>query len=379
MTSYASDRAQERITEVAARGLDLVSLWRETTAIIERVVPHYGGACWYTLDPASLLITSHFNEHMPVLPPAALAHEYYEDDVNKLSDVARSAQGVSTLHEATDGDPTSSPRWQANIQLGGDQELILALRAASGETWGGLGLYREQGAPMFDAGEIAFLRAIAPALGAGARRALLLGEARDPEGPQAPGLLVLSAAWEVESATPGVERWLSDLPGGDWDAGRLPPAVLAVAGRALRSAEGRDAPGEVALARVLTRSGTWVVLHGAALVSDATRRVAVIVEPAHPARIAPLLMAAYGLSDREQDVTRLVLQGESTAVIADRLAVSPHTVQQHLKSIFDKTGVHSRRDLVGKVFFSLYEPRLRDNDARIPQDRPLRGGPLAAP
>ena len=37
------------------------------------------------------------------------------------------------------------------------------------------------------------------------------------------------------------------------------------------------------------------------------RRVAVIVEPAHPARIAPLLMSAYGLTEREQDVTRLVL------------------------------------------------------------------------
>jgi DNA-binding CsgD family transcriptional regulator len=211
----------------------------------------------------------------------------------------------------------------------------------------------------------------------GARRALLLGEATDPEGPQAPGLLVLSSGWDVQSATPGVERWVSELPGGDWDAGRLPPSVLSVAGQALRSAEGRDVPGEVALARVVTRSGTWVVLHGATLVTDGARRVAVIVEPAHPARIAPLLMSAYGLTDREQDVTRLVLQGESTADIAARLVVSAHTVQQHLKSIFEKTGVHSRRDLVGKVFFSYYEPRVRDNEARAPRDQPLRGGPMA--
>jgi len=378
MTAQTRERAHARITALAGQGLDLVSFWRDATEIIEPVVPHYMGPCWFTLDPASLLITSHFNDNMPALPPESLALEYYEDDVNKLADVARSPSGVSTLHEATGGDPSSSPRWQANIQLGGDQELIVGLRTASGDAWGGLGLYREPGAPMFDPDEIGFVRAIAPSLGEGAKRALLLGEATDPEGPEAPGLLVLSSRWELESATPGVERWVSDLPEGDWDAGRLPSAVLSVAGQALRSADGRDEPGEVALARVLTRSGTWVVLHGATLVSDGSRRIAVIVEPAHPARIAPLLMSAYGLTDREQDVTRLVLQGESTATIAQRLVVSAHTVQQHLKSIFEKTGVHSRRDLVGKVFFSYYEPRLRDNEARVPQDKPLRGGPLAA-
>src|SRR5665809_3886 len=93
------------------------------------------GPCWYTLDPASLLITSHFNDHMPVLPPEALALEYYGDDVNKLADVARSPSGLSTLHDATGGDPSSSPRWRANIELGGDQELIVGLRTASGHAW----------------------------------------------------------------------------------------------------------------------------------------------------------------------------------------------------------------------------------------------------
>jgi len=196
------------------------------------------------------------------------------------------------------------------------------------------------------------------------------------EGPDAPGLLVLSDDGEVESATPGVERWLRALPDGDWDAGRLPSAVLAVAGRALRTAEHPDEPGQVAVSRVLSRAGTWVVLHGASLVSGGAHRVAVIVEPAHPARIAPLLMSVYGLTDREQEVTRLVLQGNSTTEIAERLVVSAHTVQQHLKSVFDKTGVRSRRDLVGKVFFAHYEPRLRDNEHRAIGDRPLRGGPL---
>ncbi|CAN5173574.1 hypothetical protein BH20ACT16_BH20ACT16_13520 [soil metagenome] len=188
-------RAQERIVALAGEGRDLVSLWRDTSEILMPVVPHYGGACWYTLDPASLLITSHFNDYMSEFPPEMLAHEYYGDDVNMLADVVRSPSGVSTLHEATGGDPSASPRWQMNIELGGDQELILALRTTAGDVWGGLGLYRETGEPMFDHDEIAFLRAISSALGEGARRALLLGEATDPESPESPGLLVLSSNW----------------------------------------------------------------------------------------------------------------------------------------------------------------------------------------
>lgn len=206
--------------------------------------------------------------------------------------------------------------------------------------------------------------------------ALLVGEASDPEGPEAPGLVVLDAAGEVESRTPGADRWLADLPDADLDAGRLPTAVRSVAVRARQPA---DRPGQVAMARVLSRNGAWVVLHGARLDTDGAQRVAVIVEPAHPARIYPLLMAAFGLTARERDVTRLVLQGASTAEIATELVVSAHTVQQHLKAIFSKTGVRSRRELVGRIFFAHYEPRLRDNERRVVLEKPVRGGPVPPP
>ncbi|HWH15714.1 MAG TPA: LuxR C-terminal-related transcriptional regulator [Miltoncostaeaceae bacterium] len=377
MGTLTADRAAADIRAAAREGLDLVAFWDAVTPAVARAVPGCLSPCWFTVDPASLLITSHVNPEMAdALPPEALALEYYEDDAHSVASVCRSG-GVSTLHEACGGDVSRSPRWHANIELGGDQELLAALRTRGGDAWGTLGLYRERGAPVFGHEERAFLEAVAPALAEGARTALLLGEAREPDSPGAPGLLVLSDRWEVESVTAGAEEVLDDLPGGDREAGRLPPSVLAVAGQARRSAEGRDAPGEVALARVLGRGGRWLVLHGATLSGGGDRRVAVIVEHAHPARIAPLLMRAHGLTAREQDVTRLVLQGASTAEIARDLCVTPHTVQQHLKSVFEKTGVRSRRELVGRVFAAHYEPRLRDNEARTRDGRPLRGGPVA--
>jgi DNA-binding CsgD family transcriptional regulator len=242
---------------------------------------------------------------------------------------------------------------------------------------GVLALYREPGQPTFTPEERRLLLAVAPHLAEGARRGLLVGEASEPERPDAPGLGVLAADWSVESLTPGVEQWLCDLPGGDWEArGKLPPAVLAVAGRALRTVESKDDPGEVALARVLANDGRWILLHGVSLMANGSRRAAVIIEPAHPARISPLLMSAYGLTEREQEVTRLVLRGDSTVQIAAALFVSTHTVQQHLKGVFEKTGVRSRRDLVGKVFFTHYEPRFRDNERRVINGQAVRGGPM---
>jgi len=371
-------RAEDKISRLSTQGLDMVAFWRACTPVLADVVPHYMAPCCYTIDPASSLITSHFQEGMVEFPPEWMAMEYAEDDVNQLTDVARSSSGISTLYEATGGNPSSSPRWHANMTYGGDQEMIAALRTRGGDVWGAIGLYRESDRPLFDTGEKRFLAAVSPLMADAVRRALLIGESADPEVPDAPGMIVLGPDWRPESMSPGLEAWLRDLPDGNWAASRLPTAVLAVAGRAARSATSTADPAEVAVARVLTRSGRWVVLHGVPLAAVDAQRVAVIVEPAHPSRIAPLLMSAYGLTQREQQLTRLVLQGFSTIDIADRLVISLHSVQSHLRSIFTKTGVRARRDLVTKIFFAHYEPRLRDNEQRTATNRPLRGGPAAA-
>lgn len=377
MNEYTKRQARNKIIRATSQNLDLVEFWKEASDALSSAVPSYLSPCWFTLDPTSLLVTSHYQTEIPELPSEWLAHEYYTDDFHKIVDIARSESGSSTLHEATGGDPSRSVAWNEYMRpYGADQELLIALRTRAGQNWGILGLYREPNRPLFNADEIQFLRDLSPYLAEGARRGLVLGEATDPEGPESPGIIVFGEDWTVESLTAGAEKWLAELPDGDPETGKLPPSVMAVAGRAMRIAENGEVQGEVALARVRSRTGLWIMLHGSALIGKGTRRVAVIIEPAHPARIMPLLMTSYGLTEREQDVTRLILQGNSTSEIADRLVVSAHTVQQHLKSIFDKTGVRSRRELVGQIFFSYYEPRLRDNEWRTISGRPLRGGPM---
>ena len=94
--------------------------------------------------------------------------------------------------------------------------------------------------------------------------------------------------------------------------------------------------------RVQTRSGRWLVLHAARLSSHAGRsQIAVILEPAAAAEVVPLILQAYGLTDREAHVTEPVFRGVPTNEIADALLIAALTVQQHLKAVFDKIGARS--------------------------------------
>jgi DNA-binding NarL/FixJ family response regulator len=49
-----------------------------------------------------------------------------------------------------------------------------------------------------------------------------------------------------------------------------------------------------------------------------------------------------GLSEREIEVLRLVTKGLTDAQVAERLTLSPRTVSQHLRSVYNKLGVSSR-------------------------------------
>jgi DNA-binding CsgD family transcriptional regulator len=92
-------------------------------------------------------------------------------------------------------------------------------------------------------------------------------------------------------------------------------------------------------------------------------RTAVTLESSAPHDLTALALEAYSLSARERQVVELVLLGLSTSDIGKRLFLSPYTVQDHLKAVFDKTGVRSRRELAADLFFRHYLPRIERGSA----------------
>ncbi|MFH5231026.1 helix-turn-helix transcriptional regulator [Antrihabitans spumae] len=369
MTADLLERSAAKIVRLAAQGLDVAAFWRECSDVLATAVPNYMAPCWLTLDPQSLLVTSHFDPAVPEISADYLAHEYQRDDVWKMADIARSDLRTATVHEITGGRPEISECWRNFVAAyGADQELMVPLRSRNGTPWATVSLFREPDRPEFSTSEREFLAHVARPMAEGARRGLLIGEAIDRENGMAPSLIVVDEDWKTQSMTPGAHELLQRLPG--YGENQLPSVVTSVAARTLN-----DALSLPAVARVRDSLGVWLTLHGAPMVADGHRRVAVIIEQTDADRLAPLLMDAYDLTEREKDITRLVLQGLSTNDIAEQLVVAPQTVQQHLKHIFDKTAVNSRRELVGKVFFGFYEPRLRDNETRTQVGKPIRGGP----
>ena len=94
MSAHARERALDRIADLTATGHDVITLWNEVSEVLNPVLPNFMGPCWFTLDPASLLITSHFNPRLrEEFPPEMLEFEYYGEDVYDLASTARSASG----------------------------------------------------------------------------------------------------------------------------------------------------------------------------------------------------------------------------------------------------------------------------------------------
>jgi DNA-binding CsgD family transcriptional regulator len=166
--------------------------------------------------------------------------------------------------------------------------------------------------------------------------------------PVIPGVIVLDEDNEVDSISPEAERWLSEW--GCADLNVPPPAIAAVVGAARARAGPRHGQ-SIPSARVRLPTGSWLHVR-ATHVTRPNRKpgTAIMLERASRDQVASLIARAHELTHRETQVALLVLRGLSTSEIAANLFISPYTVQDHLKSIFEKVGVRSRRALATEVF-----------------------------
>jgi hypothetical protein len=103
--------------------------------------------------------------------------------------------------------------------------------------------------------------------------------------------------------------------------------VQVVAARVRGTRGGEDPLATAARARVRAKSGRWLLLYGTRLSGGTPGRTAVVIQPAAARDVAPLIAVAYGLSERECQITRLCLCGLSTKEISQALGVSPYTVR----------------------------------------------------
>ncbi len=357
--SPAIRRTEQAIIRVCHAGLDSQTLRVEVINRLRKVIPADALFC-ATVDPATLLFTGSMVEEIPeYATPAFLANEFLQDDVNKFVHLARAARPVQSLYAATRGEAEQSSRYrEILVPMGFGDELRAALRIGS-VTWGVMCLHRELAGSGFTTAEVALLERVAPHVAIGLRTALLMTETAANLGTDGPGLVMLAEDLSIVGVTAAAEQWLAELS--DWPRRNEPPQTIrAVAARlqALEHVSG-DEPTLMPRARVRTRSGRWLVLHAARLSGAAgSGQIAVILEPAAPAEVAPLILQAYGLTDREAQVAELVLRGYSTGEITAALSSAALTVQQHLKAIFDKTGARSRRELVAQLFAQQYLPRM---------------------
>ena len=340
---------------LAHQALDLAEYFQAVEVAVRRLVP-FDAACWLSLDPATLLPTSHVSRlYGSTHFMALVANEYLEEDVNKFAVLAGAARPAVTMSASTGGDLRCSARYVKILApLGYVGDELRAVFRDGDVAWGAVAIHRRRGA--FAEREADLIADLGGVIAAGIRRAIVRTAVTADRGPEPPGLIVLRGDDMIEDATPAARRLLDEVFDSTVGDGTVPLTVASVAQQARRSADGVTT--EIAGVQLPTRTGGWIRMDASLLDDHARGRVAVILSAAREPESAKLLAQAYGLSSRERDVTGFVLRGSSTREIAEALHLTQYTVQDHLKSIFEKVGVRSRRELVAQLFLQQCAPRL---------------------
>jgi DNA-binding CsgD family transcriptional regulator len=358
------ERVRRDVEVLAHAGLDAATFLAEVYESLQRAVASCA-ACVATVDPVTRLATGAFKFGELAGRDDTDATwgrlEYGHVEATSFTELARTGVPAVGMHAATGGDVRRSRRVRELVQAGlGCTDELRVIASDGRRVWGGVAMFRDDRAAPYGAADVEFVASLAGLLARGLRVGLLARLAAAPPARATAGrpvVLVFDADGRLRQASVGAEARLAEIVPGAGTA--PPPAVIgALVAAAWRYAAG--ATDALPASRLRLRSGEWVVLHAAPLTATdgSPASVVLTLEEARPPEIVPLVVAAFDLTPRERDVTQLVLQGSDTREIAATLRVSPYTVQDHLKAIFDKTGVSTRRELVARTFYDQYAPRI---------------------
>jgi DNA-binding CsgD family transcriptional regulator len=367
MSSLSVDRTRSRLESLSTAGFDMNSFSNAAAEVLRQAVP-FSAACMAPVDPATELVTGTIKwGGLGDDQDSEWAFWEYESDEewNFQTTVGRPG-GVTSTHTETNGQPEQSTRHREFYKqtFDFDDEMRVALRA-DGVTWGFCALFRDGSKSAFTPAEMSFVSTVAPLLARGFRTGLVVGSVSSVSASVGPAVIIVDGSDNIVQASLGAEPRIAEL-GGTIGKSALPFPLRNLVGSTRAFALGRH--DRIPRMRLRTRSGGWLVAHASPLLSPdgSSTNVVLTIEEARPPDVIPLVVAAYGLTPREQAVVQLVLQGVSTAEIASKLHLSAYTIQDHLKSIFEKAGVRSRRELNARIFFDQYAPRMAGGAAPSP-------------
>ncbi len=352
--SWARARARERIEAAASEPVDARRLRLQVLAVLREVID-FDAYVWLLTDPVTTVGAAPVAD-VPCLPELpALIKAKYATPVNRWTVLQQQDSPAATLSDAADGSLDRSLMWRDVLCRYGIGDVASAVFADQFGCWGFLDLWRNDTGGSFSAADAGFLAAAAAPLATALRH----GQARtfvDPATQHRPDLgpvvLTLDDDLRITSRTAASHGWLDALLPPQPDERAIPASVYNVAAQLLAAEQGVDA--HPAFARTHLADGFWLALRAARLSPDqppasGAATIVVTIEEASASERIELFGRAFGLSAREYELLGLLATGNDTRSMAREMSLSEHTIQDHFKSIFAKTGSRDRVTVLSRA------------------------------